>query len=224
MKDKGYVPELDHAPEVRRGEQDDDFGPSRVTTKAPRPEPEKTKKLGKLKSTLRPGKIPKPWLKDPEIMRMYNIRRMLIIIGILVLIFSILGSLQNYLFLIYRETSLEENGYNLLLDLQEYPELKLDDDTGLEVWDANKFLKLTSDELKNDLKTDFQFIIEVFDLSSYPIKYNRTVENDLAWSTGKLPESTGEIGDNKFEISSYINIFVSSDEVHLARIDILVWK
>ncbi|WP_455392146.1 hypothetical protein, partial [[Eubacterium] cellulosolvens] len=191
-------------------------------TKRPRPEIAEELKSKKPKR----AEIPKPWLRDPQVRRLYNVRRALIVIAVLILIFSIILSVQNYLQMSNRKPSLEENAYDFMRRFREYDELTLDSiqNSGQVTWDADKFLKLTSEDIISDFETDFEFLIEVYDLSDYQVKYNRTLDNKLLWNSTQASSRANDANDNGFEISSYVNIFVTYDEVHLARIEITVWE
>ena len=235
LKEKGYRPESkiehklgDQKPKHAQVETEEELSYDYSITKQPRPEP-KTKeiKTGRFKRKTPAEVLISQWSKDPRIRRSYSIRYSIVVIAIIILLLSTIVSYQNNLSQTGQQPSLEKNGYTLMMGLLDYQNLKVVCDNGARAWDVNKFLILTSDEIINDLQPGFEFLIEVYDLSNYSIRYNRTLENNLAWSTVKLSNlfSTRVTGNKDvFEISNFVNIFISTEEVHLARIDITVWK
>ncbi len=164
---------------------------------------------------------------DQQLKRIFFIRNIIVIIGIIILIFSIIISINNYIIFINQPDTLEKTGYRLLKDVQGSEELEADIDVGTYTWDAERFLGSTSDDIimssnANDL--GFKLLIEVHDLSYYSLKYNRTLENNLAWSNLDISTLSGSAPENSFSISGLINIYVSPSEIHLAKVTVTVWK
>jgi hypothetical protein len=165
--------------------------------------------------------------KDPKLKKTYQIRNTLVILGIIVLGFSLAISYQNYLNLQPGDDSLERKGYAVLRDLQESDDLATDQNLGFDTWELNKFLTINSTQITHGLEDshqDMDFIIEVHDLSNYPIKYNRTILNGKAWSNHNIELDPVNIPEDNFEISTLINIYVSPQEIHLARVSVTVWN
>lgn len=230
MRQKGYQPEsVEKLTEVKptvtseeiEREKDLTYG----ITKPPRPEPEiKEKKPKKFDRKKLADELLLQYARDPKFKRALRFRYTLVSLGILILIISLIISYQNYTSLASPEPSLEEDGYNFMIEFADYDKLKLDYDYGTPAWDANKYLKLTSEDISTDFPTDFDYLIEVYDLSDYQLKYNRTVANTLAWSSSEQIKISGTSEGHKFKISTVVNIFISPEEVHLARIEITVWE
>ena len=188
-------------------------------------EPEKTKKrLDKYQK--HDKELERILKKDQQMKRIFFIRNIVIIIGSIILIVSLLISFYNYYILINQPEPLEESGYELLKDLQDSKDLEADTNVGIYTWDANKFLKLTSENITTNIFSDepgFEYLIEVHDLSDYRTKYNRTLDNGLAWSSVDISSLGYEPPENGFSISGLINILESIYEVHLARVTVTVW-
>jgi hypothetical protein len=165
--------------------------------------------------------------KNPKLRKAYQFRNTIIILGIMILIFSLIISYQNYLNMQLNDDSLEIRGYGILQNLQESEALSTDLDLGTESWEISRFLSTNSTQIIDGFDDSFKdsdFIIEVFDLSDYPIKYNRTIVNGKAWSNNDIESKQVTIPDNNFKISTLINIYVSPQEVHLARVTVTVWN
>jgi hypothetical protein len=183
----------------------------------PEPEKEKERKAAQKRHIL-------PKTKDAELKRAYTLRYVLIAIGIVILIISLGISYLNFINLSDGQASLEETGYELMTDLRDYEGLKLEPEQGMPAWEANKVLALTSDDISKDLKPEVEYLIEIEDLSSFNFKYNRTLENQLAWGSIDLSLGTYKAPEDTFEISMLMDIYVSSQEVHLARVTVTVWE
>jgi hypothetical protein len=230
LKDKDYQPEVTpeavHEDKITAPSHPDALGDQRITykgTKQPRPVQEIPDKKTSPKKVARARY--RQHLKSPQFRKILKIRQTLVGVAILILVLSIIISYQNYDSLKSAEGSLEENSYNFMVDFSQYDKLTLVHDTGFSAWDVNKFLKLTSAEIILDFQPDFNLLIEVFDVSNYAVKYNRTLQNDLAWSNKGLTALSSRINDDDgFSISTMVNIYVSPSEVHLAKLKITVWE
>ena len=228
LKGKGYEPEEITTPDFRKQKGDLAHDKPQYTigpTKAPRPEvtpsDEEEKKPKRMKAA---KELLQPETKDPKLKSAYLFRYFLIALSILILLIGFFISYQNYTEISTKSYSLEESGYNLMLELRNYDGLKLDPDYGYAAWDANKYLTITSEDIRSDLAPEVEFYIEVQDLSAYSINYNRTEDNNLAWSSVKLSQIPGDSADDKFTITTFLNIYVSADEVHLAKVTLTVWE
>ncbi len=229
LKQRGYQPELlkeTVESEIKTSGEDSikSLKYPYSTSKQPRPEPEPEKRMGRFQRMKERRKSQREQeqqvQKDLQIRKMNYLRYFTLILGIIILLWSILVSYQNYLALTEHEDTLEKTGYELLKEICTHDELKSDFDYGSNSWDVNKFLKLSSEDLIQDLTTELngvKFLIEVHDLSPYPIKYNRTTQNGLAWSTSSNVLAFNAPEDS-FTISMLMNIFVTSEEVHLVKV------
>jgi hypothetical protein len=225
LKEKGYQPEFGNGRATSKASDDrlkheNGFEISPATTKQPRPDAVDVEK--KPKETRR-AKHP----MRPEYKKVQYQRKFLVGIALIILISSLITSYLNYLSLSDPGKSTQEQAYDLMKDVQDFDVLNLEYDDGSYTWEVNKYLGMSSEDLTEKFPTDFKYLIEVFDLSSYPLKYNRTLENGLAWnSLNKLSDTAKELDEfgYKFKISAFVNIYVSSEEIHLARIDVTVWK
>ena len=230
MRQKGYRPEsVEKFTETKTTDTHEEIERRRSfsygITKPPRPEPEiKDQKPKKYTRKKLADELLLQYARDPKFKRALMFRYTIVSIGILILIISLIVSYQNYTSLASPEPSLEEDGYNFMIEFVDYDKLKLDNDYGTPAWDANKFLKLTSKDISTDFPTDLDYLIEVYDLSDYQLKYNRTIVNKLAWSSSELIKISKTTESHKFKISAFVNIFISPEEVHLARIEITVWE
>jgi hypothetical protein len=165
--------------------------------------------------------------KDPKLRKVYQFRNTLIILGIIILGFSLAMSYQNYLNMQPEDDSLARTGYGILQNIQGSELLSTDQDMGSDSWEINKFLSTNSTQIIDEVSdsvSDSDFIIEVFDLSEYPVKYNRTIINGKAWSNNDIESKPVNIPEDNFEISTLINIYVNPQEVHLARVTVTVWN
>ncbi len=232
LKDKGYKPEAELEKKVSAipfdaARQKGELSLKDEIKEHPRPEPtalpeEQIKKEEKRK---REAKYLQAKLhKELEYRKLYIIRYTLVSIAILILLFSIILSYQNYNTTTAQEASLEENGYKFMLDLKGYEKLAHNPEYDTTVWGVNNYLKLTSEDIIEDFQIDFEFIVEVVDLSSYPIKYNRTIKNDLAWSSIGVPINLDHVAKDRFKICTHINIYVSPEEIHIASLELIIWK
>jgi len=216
LKEKGYTPETTLAEEVRekiptQARLPSDAQYDHKDTKKPRPETEE----GEQKR----ARAPK--IKDPKLKKTLLARNILIIFGIVILILSFSLSYQSIIGSAGVKESIEKTGYELMKELLNYEQLTIDSTNGYTAWDANKYLIVTVEDIKSDLEPECEFLIEVQDLSQYPIKYNRTIDNSLAWSSIQFSEVPTE---NVFRISTHINIYHTSDSVHLAKLTVSVWR
>jgi hypothetical protein len=216
LKEKGYTPETTLDEEVRgktpthaplpSDAQYDHKGP-----KKPRPETE----------PVREKRAPTPRIKDPKLKRTLFARNILIIFGVVILIISLSLSYQSTIGSAGGKEPIEKTGYNLKKELLNYKFLKMDSTYDLAAWDAFKYIIVTLEDIKSDLEPECEFLIEVRDLSQYPIKYNRTIDNRLAWCSVQYSEVPTK---DVFEISTLINIYHTSEEVHLAKLTVSVWR
>ena len=164
LKGKGYKPDTISEEKIK-----ETFEKPTITTaptKVPRPETpsleDEAKKPKKLKAPQAPMK------KDPRLKKSYIFRNCLVCFGILVLLLGVIISYQNFLTLSNEQSSLEKSGYNLMIGLRDYDDLKLTPDHGTAVWDVNSFLSVTSNDISADLQPEVEFVIEVHDLVHIP--------------------------------------------------------
>jgi hypothetical protein len=200
--------------------------------KQPRPEkiavgdsfhkPEKPEKKSRTYKDLK-GQL----LKDPKFRKVYYIRYFIIFIGILILLSGTIISYQNFQSRKSTPDSMEKDGYEFIDALITYEGLKSEIGGDNSDWDANKFLKLTTEDIQNGMQSkihDLNYVIEVQDVSSFPINYNRTIQNGHAWSNQDTITEENQVPDNSYTISRHVNIYVSSEEVHLARVSVTIWE
>jgi len=194
--------------------------------KRPRPEPldTQTKTKQDIRKQEKEFKSTKLKKDSAENKMVYRIAFILLVIGIVILLIGFSISYQNYIEFQSQFRTIEESGYYLLTDLQNYPGLTHESDTTGQTWDKNKFLNIGPKEIENELDPGVNFLVEIQDISQYQIKYNRTVENGLAWTNLDLSNLNLESISNKFTITSYANIYVSSNEHHLVKIIVYVWE
>lgn len=216
MKEKGYTPETTLDEEVRgktptHAQPPSDAQYDHKGPKKPRPETEPVRKK----------RAPTPRIKDPKLKRTLLARNILVIFGVVILLLSLSLSYQSTIGSAGGKESIEKTGYEFMKELLDYKSLKQDSTYDLAAWDSNKYLIVTAEDIKSDLEPECEFIIEVHDLSQYPIKYNRTIDNRLAWSSVQFSEVPTK---NVFRISTLINIYHTSEEVHLAKLTVSVWR
>jgi len=224
LKQKGYKPvhSQEHGPSQREtGEEDNKYlGNLAVDiSKATRPE-----QFGPKQEEKKQKRPKQSMAKDPKYQRVNMLRYTLTILGVFFLLISIIISYQNYLKMTDEAESLKGSGYNLMIELRNYEELQHGHEHSSKAWEGDKYLQLQTETITADLKPGVEYLIEVYDLSTYPIKYNRTIENGLAWSTVELSKVKERTANDKFIISSIVNIYITSEEVHLAKIYVTVWK
>lgn len=196
-----------------------------MVRKEPRPEPpilaEVPKKRGMrdIRKT-----VEKEIKRQPELKKIYIARYCLITFGVIILLIGIVISYQNFVNMSDEQLPLQESGHEFMTELHDYDGLKLNPSRGTSIWDANKYLTVTSEDISIDLETETEFLVEVYDLSSYHSSFNRTVDNGQAWSSVVLSRVDDSMSDNRFIISTMVNIYVTPEEVHLARVTVTVWK
>jgi hypothetical protein len=228
LKDKDYQPGGDDHYDSDRAKHHRDTqsrtGPvvARIT-KPPRPDQYSEKE--QIKATEKMSKTEKKQKRElnAEDRKYRTLKITVIIVGTLILLVSILISYQNFLTYSDPEPTLEEKQYHLLNDIVYYQPLQ-SDPAGLNpTWDLNSYLTLTSAELEEGIKTDLNYIIEVEDISSYPYRFNRTLENGLSWNN--LHSSSDPISPsrNAHKTHSLVNIQINSNEVHLAKVVLTAW-
>ena len=228
LQQRGYTPESVGKRDISKDAQYvdtskalEDLSYRTELTKRPRPEPviKKKKMVKKTKSEISPLMT-----KESTSKKLMAVRYSLIIIAFMILLLSILLSYQNYLSWSNKEEPLEEIGYNFKNELVDNKQLTINDEQIAPGWEVNNYLRFTSEDIKQDLEPGVQFLIEVYDLSNYTLKYNRTIMNGLAWSSRPISEVFDLNEEDTFEISTFVNIYVSSNEIHLAMIEISIWK
>ena len=230
LKQKGYHPEsvTTAEPEPRETADKDrdepepglDYSGSKPPRPVPtvkEPKPSKSKKPKSQKVILPPAGL------GPRMRRLYIARYCLVVCGLVILLASVWVSYQNHIVMSQEQDSLEKRGYHFMHDLRDYRGLTHEPETTSAAWDVNNFLTMTSDDIMHDLEPETEFMVEVRDFSSYPVKYNRTRENGQAWYSDD-PAVDGLDNVKVFKISSWVNIYVSPDEVHLAKVTIKVWE
>jgi hypothetical protein len=228
LKRRGYSPEPSDEPELTETLKPshglDRLGHISTTSQKPRPEPISKPKDTKAQAR-KVAQISKrdQYSKYPELKRAKKIRYGLVAVAIVILLFSTIFSFQNYLSMTTNEASLPEQGYEFMHDLHNYEELLSDHDSSIQGWDAAQFLLVTSEQIESDLGVKFNFIIEVYDHSTFEIHYDRTLQNGLAWSNLENIRPNFEANKETFEISSFMNLIISPEEIHLIRIDITIW-
>lgn len=225
LEDKEYHPDKikDQTIDESPGDLKEDVPYSISPGKAPRPDLEPEHEKDKERKAVQKRHM-MPKTKDVQIKRAYTLRYLLIAIGVVILVISLVISYLNFINLSNSQASLEESGYELMTDLRDYEGLKLEPEQGNPTWDGNKVLALTSDDITNNLKPDVKYLIEIEDLSAFEFKYNRTIDNQLAWGSIDLSTSVYKPPEDAFEISMLMNIFVSPEEVHLTRVTVTVWE
>lgn len=242
LKQKGYSPRQidDKKPDKSTKSiepSSHEMLPSDEIAKPPRPEHEQVKKGKKddkrkkrrqqLERSGQPEQVGPGTTEDRYMRMIRDFRISIMVIGIVILLIGIAISYQDYILKSEEPSTLEESGYNLMKKLRNHDSILTNLDYGTVAWDSDEYLKLTSEDFQNDIGTDFkdvEYLIEVIDLSSYPIKYNRTVQNGLALSSNSNLIDINSIPDDKFTISTFINIHVSNEEVHLAEVSVSVWE
>ncbi|UCH88289.1 MAG: hypothetical protein JSV49_08465 [Thermoplasmata archaeon] len=201
VKSKGYFEELGYDPYSART----------------RPEPEEVDVVKK--------KLERPGGRRSR--SRISIRSIVLIIGLILVLTST----------VFAFNSIETGEPESLADTTEYrifqavltsEELNCDYGPGGMYFDAGKLMSLSGTVLKNSLLQDgvmgddYQFVIEVIDISNYPVHYNRTHSEGNAIQTSPLPEGGAGIDVVTFE--SGVNIFVDRNEIHTAKFIIHIWK
>jgi hypothetical protein len=159
--------------------------------------------------------------------RKISLRLIVLIVGIALLISSTLFAVSTI-------DSEEPRG---LQDTDEYQlfEAVLSSDTlnyengpGSSTFDSGKVMAADSKAVLdsviqgNNRFSDYEFIIEIIDISMYRNHYNRTISEDSAIGTSDLPGTDSGIDVIKFETG--VNIFVRSDEIHTGKLIMHVWR
>lgn len=127
------------------------------------------------------------------------------------------------------ETSLaDKDEYRLFRAVITSNDINYEYGPGSMYFDAGKLTALEGSTLKNKLVQqdndflDYQFVIEVIDVSRYPIHYNRTISEGSAIGTSSIPSN--DYAENVVTFETAVNIYVDSDEIHTARFIIHIWK
>lgn len=136
------------------------------------------------------------------------------------------------------ELKFEDKCYEFYEELVECEVLCYNQEPTKGVFSAQKVQLVTSEDIENALEPEYNFYIEITDVSDYPIKYSRSLELGNAISNvneDEIPElvtSSGDSPDNYYHqensdvflINSNVNLKVNDDEIHAAKLVLLVWK
>jgi hypothetical protein len=159
--------------------------------------------------------------------RKISLRLIVIIVGIVLLISSTL----------FAVSTIESDESHGLQDTEEYQlfkavlasdALNYNNGPGSSTFDSGKVMAADSDTVsesiigENTNFDDYQFLIEIIDISLYHTHYNRTISENTAISTSPIPPPEDGRGVTTFEAG--VNIFVRSDEIHTGKLIIHIWK
>ena len=126
------------------------------------------------------------------------------------------------------ETIADTVEYNMFQDVLASTELDYADGPGRGCFNAGSIMSIQGDELKTDIAAsdeqylDYEFSINIIDISDYPVKYTRSDSAGNAITTAEPPNGDG--GDRVRTFETAVNIFVDDDEVHTARFIMEIWK
>lgn len=85
------------------------------------------------------------------------------------------------------------------------------------LFDAHKVRSLSAENISRDLKPDYNFTIEIIDISGYPFNCSRKITNGI-W----YPEKWLEMGRSVGYTS--VAIWVSDEEIHAAKMVVTIWR
>lgn len=166
------------------------------------------------------------------------VKLIVIVIGIIILISSMAIAYQNHDDgTSPDEDSIKDKGYHFLERLLICEELGYDNPPQRGVFSAFKVQYVTSEDLELSFEPEFNFYIEIIDSSDYPVKYTRSEALGNAISNAdrsEIPELTepsktipnnhyDSNGSEVFLLKSYVNIKVADDEVHAAKLIVMIW-
>lgn len=192
------------------------------------------------RSRFRKPEVPKKVREVKEPMsRMTSIKVLVVAIGILILVSSIA-------YAYYDRTSgekaeelkFEDKSYEFYDELIGCEVLCYGQKPAKGVFSAQKVQLVTSEDIEMALEPEYNFYIEIKDVSDYPVNFSRSLELGNAISNvneDEIPElvtSSGDSPDNYYHkgnsdvflINSDVNLKVNDDEVHAAKLVLLVWK
>lgn len=154
-------------------------------------------------------------------------RSLLVVIGIVMLLLSTIYAIDS----ITRtgtETVFGTEEYRLYREVLASPDLNHQDGPGTAYFKAGAVMSVQGPELKKSLVAtnkefqDYEFSIEILDVSDYPVYYNRSSAGGSAIESASLPDDENDHSITTFETA--VNIFVDDDEIHTARFIMQVWK
>jgi len=118
--------------------------------------------------------------------------------------------------------------YNMFQDALASKELNCYNGPGSRCFSAGSVMSVGGDELMEDISTadeqyrDYEFYLEIIDVSDYPVKYTRSGSEGNAIATAEPNDAGGVDGIRTLETA--VNIFIDDDEVHTARFVMQIWK
>ena len=155
-----------------------------------------------------------------------SLRSMIFIIGIIILLVST-GFAYSTISERESKTIADSKEYDLFQDILASDKLNYEYGPGYRYFDSGKLMTADGVGLKNALiqtdssYSDYQFLIEIIDVSHYPVHYNRTIaEGSEIKTSALLSDGTG--GD-AVTFETCVNIYVDDNEIHSARFILYVW-
>lgn len=153
---------------------------------------------------------PRGWLKDPGI----RIKIAAVVLGLLIFFIAAYASWSTI------SSKKEGNDVQAALDKFSaafliYEKANPDGRSVSGIFVAEKLLTLDSKDIRDDLGPEYDFTIEILDLSSYSQKYSFTLVNGTAWTLGDPSDGT-----TVRETQTPCTIVVGTSEVHPAVIHI----
>ena len=198
---RGYFDEMGYDPDTFRAEQ-------AAAEKKDRP-----KQMTKLPSDRARSKL--------------SLRTVIFIAGLILLFIS-----TSFAVLSLSDTDQEQlhetEEYRLFSAVLASDELNSDNGPGSSYFHGGSVMAATGEDLRNDLAgenndlLDLQFVIEIIDVSGYPVHYTRSLENDNAIATSTLPEDSEGTDIVMFEAGVIVE--AGENELHSARFIMYIWK
>jgi hypothetical protein len=138
----------------------------------------------------------------------------IVIVGIALFLSAVVASYSAYL---EHQHKIEffNKAYKFANAVRAYDGLTYDGKEG--VFECNKIIFLTSDNISRDLQPGYPFQIVIEDKSDYHIKYETNIS-----TAKKYPAELMREGMQVIVLS--INIWVSEEEVHPGRLIVTLWR
>ena len=98
---------------------------------------------------------------------------------------------------------------------------------GANYFHGSKLMAVSSSDIVAEISEDhpglddYQFVIEVIDVSDYSSKYTRSIADGSAIQTSPLPSSDSDSDVTTFETA--VSIFVFDNEIHSAKFVMHIW-
>lgn len=122
----------------------------------------------------------------------------------------------------------DKTEYRIFNNVLSSNELNYEFGNGFSLIDNGKLMSVSGNQIKTELVetedvfSSYDFVIEIIDVSTYPDTYTRSIDVGNEISTTPLPTDGSGIKIITYETG--VNIYVSDNEIHVARFIMYIWE